>query len=76
MFISIVSVIFGLGLFIVPLWAYRRGLQDGLALSKGRPIEPLKLPTIQNPEKPIPDAVSEGIANIFAYDGTPQDERE
>lgn len=75
MFISIMGVIFGLGLFIVPLWSYRRGLQDGLAIREGKPVEPLNLPKlpVTKKEETLPDPVAEGIANIFSYDGTPQE---
>jgi hypothetical protein len=41
----ITGIIFGWCLFILPLWAYRRGLQDGLALNKGvNTLEPIKGP--------------------------------
>jgi hypothetical protein len=76
----ITGVIFGLCLFILPLWAYRRGLQDGLALNKGaNTLEPIKGPLAviqerrkERETKKQNDFETQGWANILAYDGTPQ----
>lgn len=77
----ITGAIFGLCLF--NLWAYRRGLKDGLALNQGKPIEPIQNPVTAFVEyreqrqekkevKASNDALSEGLANLMSYDGTPQ----
>lgn len=80
----ITGVTFGLCLFILPLWAYRRGLKDGLALNQGKKaIEPIKSPVqaiaehrerqVEKKEtKAANDAVSIGLMNLMSYDGTPQ----
>lgn len=79
----IVGTIFGLCLFIVPVWAYRRGLQDGLALNQGKTPEPIKSPIQVVTEhrdrqqemketKEANDKLSEGLTNLMAYDGSPQ----
>jgi hypothetical protein len=80
---AIMGLTFGLCLFILPLWAYRRGLKDGLALNQGKPIEP-----IQNPVKTVMqyvetraekketkeanNALQEGFNNLMSYDGSDQ----
>lgn len=77
------GVVFGLCLFILPLWAYRRGLKDGLSLNQGKPIEPIKSPvavvqkhmddrTQAKEAKAADDAMAQGMANLMAYDGSPQ----
>lgn len=80
MIISVLSVILGICFFIVPLWAYRRGLKDGLALSEGaKTVEPIPTP-FQVVEKrrevkavrAEADRFLEGMNNIFSYDGTKQ----
>ena len=67
--------------------SYRRGLQDGLAVSQGKPLEPFKGPikAIQEHKeqkiikekqeviKEIQDKQRKGILNILAYDGRPQE---
>jgi len=79
----ITGVAFGLCLFFVPLWAYRRGLKDGLALNQGKTIEPIKTPvevvqkhveerTQKKEAKAAEDAMAQGLANLMAYDGSPQ----
>lgn len=79
----ITGVVFGLCLFILPLWAYRRGLKDGLALNQGKTIEPIKTPvevvqkhvdnrTQAKEAKAAEDAMAQGLANLMAYDGSPQ----
>ncbi len=73
------SAIFGLCFFIIPLWAYRKGLKDGLNVTQGRAIEPIKTPLKlieQHKEAKVTkaenDRIAQGLANLFAYDGTPQ----
>ncbi|OUS72987.1 hypothetical protein B1748_23550 [Paenibacillus sp. MY03] len=81
------GVVFGLCLFILPLWAYRRGLKDGLALNQGKTIEPIANPvqavqshiqrSHESKETKAANAhMMEGLANLMAYDGTPQKEGE
>ena len=65
-------------LFLCPslLWAYRRGLKDGLALNKGAPtFEPIPTPSqylAQRAEvkatKQQEDLMVEGVNNLFEYD--------
>ena len=63
--------------FFTSLWAYRKGLQDGLSLNKGNSITP-----IQNPLKTAYKAVKvnkeseefkKGLSNLLSYDGTSQE---
>lgn len=79
------GVVFGLCLFILPLWAYRRGLNDGLALNQGKSIEPIKSPvavvqkhmderTQTKEAKAANDAIAQGLANLMAYDGSAQEQ--
>ena len=73
MLYAIMGIAFGLCFFILPLWAYRRGLKDGLDIRQGKPITPIQKPHIK-PNK-ASDEVSkfiEGLNNIMAYDGEPQ----
>lgn len=75
----------GVGVFL----AYRRGLQDGLAVREGKEIAPLPTPAEVIEQIPSPgeiiehrrekreakqqeDRISQGLANILAYDGRPQ----
>lgn len=79
----ITGITFGLCFFLLPLWAYRRGLKDGLALNQGKTIEPIQSPVgvIQKhmdnraqvkETKKSEDMLAEGLANLMAYDGSPQ----
>lgn len=72
-----------IGLCLLNLWAYRRGLKDGLALNQGKPIEPIQNPIsaiVKHVEaaaekkeiKTANDLMSQGLANMIAYDGTDQ----
>lgn len=72
-----------IGLCFFNFFAYRRGLKDGLALNKGQPIAPIQTPvevvqkhmdnrTQAKQSKDQEDALAQGLANLFAYDGTPQ----
>lgn len=72
-----------IGLCLLNLWAYRRGLKDGLALNQGKPIEPIQNPvksfvefrekaTEKKEVKQANTAQLEGFANLMAYDGTDQ----
>lgn len=80
---AIIGIAFGLCLFILPLWAYRRGLKDGIALNQGKSIAPIQTPVqafTQHVErkqekkeaKAQEDAMTTGLANLMAYDGNPQ----
>lgn len=67
------------------LWAYRCGLQDGLALNQGKTPEPIKSPVQAIVEhrdrqqekketKEANDKFAQGLTNLLSYDGTPQKE--
>ena len=84
---TILGALIGVCLFIIPLWAYRRGIKDGLALSQGKAPEPIKTPVQtytehverkveQKEAKAVNDSLSEGFANIMNYDGNPQKVKE
>jgi hypothetical protein len=49
------STILGLCFFIVPIWTYKKGLEQGLAVSKDKPLPPL----IKSPVKAIKEAIKE-----------------
>lgn len=80
----IAGTAFGLCLFILPLWAYRKGLKDGLSLGQGKTtIEPIKTPVAvvqkavddrkqEKQSKEQEDAMTKGLMNLMAYDGSPQ----
>lgn len=77
----IIGALIGGCFFIVPLWAYRRGLKDGLAISNNRTIEPIKTPMqvireeVQRTEdKKDTDQFIQGLNNLLSYDGVPQKE--
>lgn len=57
--------------FSLAFYAYRKGLQDGIAVSKGREIKPLRN-DITKPQAHKPDLATQGLMNILAYDGTEQ----
>jgi len=40
----IIGAIIGLCFFCIPMWCYRRGLQDGIKLNNKEPIQPIKMP--------------------------------
>lgn len=71
----IIGALIGVCFFIVPIWSYRRGLKDGLALNKDKPIEPIKSP-IQAVQQHIETKKAdkkqqeelEGISAIMGYD--------
>lgn len=76
----VAGIVFGLCFFIVPVWAYRKGLKDGLAVSQGRAIEPIKNPVQVVQEnraarhtKAEQDRFREGLNNLLSYDGSPQE---
>jgi hypothetical protein len=63
------------------LWAYRRGIKDGLALKDNKPIEPIKTPVSVFEEVKQAKEVKEAeniqtqfMSNLFGYDGNPQKE--
>lgn len=73
-----------IGLCLLNLWAYRRGLKDGLALNQGKPIEPIQNPIKslieyrekQTEKKEVKQANSaqlEGFANLMSYTGDSQE---
>lgn len=81
------GVVIGLCLFILPMWAYRRGIQDGITLSEGKTPPPIKTPiqaVVERVERRKgevksqheQDKISQGLMNILSYDGTPQKEGE
>lgn len=71
----LIGLILGLSLFILPLWAYRKGLKDGLSIAKGNnTIAPIKTPVqvVQEHkqakvEMVAQDKFDEGLNNIFNY---------
>jgi hypothetical protein len=75
------------GLCLFNLWSYRRGLKDGLALNKGQTIAPIQTPvqayTAHVERKAevkkaneAEDKITDGLANLMSYDGTPQKAKE
>lgn len=63
------------------LWAYRRGLKDGLRLKDNKPLEPIKTPVKVVSEareakqaKADSDKITQGLVNILNFDGNPQKE--
>jgi len=63
------------------LWAYRRGLKDGLALKDNKPIEPIKTPlavmserTQAKEAKETENEQAQFISNLFGYSGEKQKE--
>lgn len=76
----IIGTVLGLCLFIIPMWSYRRGLKDGLAINQGKTPEPIKTPVaaVKNhytakKSKEEEDKVTQGLQNILSYDGSPQE---
>jgi hypothetical protein len=77
--IQILSIVLGLCFFIVPVWAYRQGLKDGLNIKQDKPIEPLpRLTTpFQKAQTDVAtDKMMEGLHNLMSYDGNPQKPKE
>jgi hypothetical protein len=79
MTIQILSIVLGLCFFILPLWTYRKGLQDGLNIKQDKPIEPIRPNLANNPfykakTKVEEDKMMQGLQNIMSYDGNPQKE--
>jgi hypothetical protein len=78
MTIQILSIVLGLCFFIVPIWAYRLGLKDGLNIKQDKPIETIgiKTPTVFQKAKTdeATDKMMQGLNNIMSYDGNPQKE--
>jgi hypothetical protein len=71
----IISLIATLCFSACLLCAYRRGISDGIRLSDGKAIEPIRSPVAvvqeykENKEvKKQQDLINEGISNIFSYD--------
>lgn len=63
------------------LWAYRRGLKDGLALKDNKPIESIKTPvSVINEVRQVKEASKEEdiqsqfMTNLFGYSGETQKE--
>jgi len=74
------SAVLGLCFFMLPMWAYRKGLKDGLAVGQGKTPEPIKTPVRMYQEhqeakqtKEEQDLFREGLANLLAYEGNPQE---
>jgi hypothetical protein len=49
------STILGLCFFIVPIWTYKKGLEQGLAVVRDKPLPPL----MKSPVKAIKEAKEE-----------------
>lgn len=65
--------------FVVPLWAYMRGVRDGMGMAKGIPPEPLQTPVQAYTEgraaretKEQDRRMVEGMESIFSYTGFPK----
>ena len=80
---TILGALVGVCFFFIPLWAYRRGLKDGLALAQGKAPEPIKSPVQVYAEhverkaevqtaKAQTSSFEEGFANIMGYTGDAQ----
>lgn len=72
----ILGAAYGLGL----LFAYRLGLKDGMAVSKGQKPEPIKGPVAMAMEykrdkeqQKQTDEIAQGLANLLSYNGDPQE---
>lgn len=69
--------------FLTSFWAYRRGIQDGLALKDNKPIEPIKTPVQAFNEVKQAKEISKEeeiqvqfMNNLFGYTGEVQKEIE
>jgi len=76
---AITSAVAVLCFSIAILWTYRKGLQDGLAVGQGKTPAPIKGPIKtmqehreQKQTKQEQDKFRDGLANLLAYDGSPQ----
>jgi len=72
---DIITIISTIGFSVCLLWAYRRGISDGVRLSEGKPIEAIRSPVAVVQEykekketEAAQDLINEGISNIFSYD--------
>ena len=72
---DIITIISTICFSVCLLWAYRRGISDGVRLSEGKAIEPIRSPVAVVQEykekketEAQQDLINEGIANIFEYD--------
>ena len=81
MFELIIGIVTAVLFSCLILWAYRRGIKDGLALKDNKPIEPIKTPVSAFKEVREAKEVSEAektqaqlINNLFSYTGEKQDE--
>lgn len=77
---AILSTVLGLSFFIVPVFFYRKGLQDGLNISQGKPIQQITNPitavnNLINERKTKQDVNEfiEGFNNMMMYNGKPQE---
>lgn len=80
MFELIIGIVTAVLFSCLFLWAYRRGLKDGLALNDNKPIEPIKTPVQAIQERTQAKEVNESekiqaqfMANLFDYDGSKQE---
>lgn len=81
MFLLILGIVAAVLFSCLFLWAYRRGLKDGLALKDNKPIEQIKTPVQAFNKHTEAKELSEAekiqeqlISNLFSYDGNPQKE--
>lgn len=72
---AIMGMVYGLCLFIIPFWAYRKGLQDGLSIKKDKPIQPIASPVTavtkafeKVRDKTEEDKLAQGMQNLMSYD--------
>lgn len=77
----ILGAVIALGFSFMCLWAYRKGLKDGLEVNQGKDIAPIKTPLKvaqdfqqAKEEKEEYNKVLQGYNNLLNYDGTPQKE--
>ena len=67
--------VMGLLFFVVPVWCYRRGLKDGLALKEGAktvesiptPVQYVEQKKQEKETKEKADLINEGWQNIMNY---------
>jgi len=84
MIAAVTSIVLGLCFFIVPVWMYRLGLKDGLALNQGaKTIKPIRSPVQvmegRREKEPEPDtfvdSLLKGHANMMSFTGDIEEKR-
>lgn len=76
-----IGAFLGIVFFIIPIFAYRLGVNDGLKIRDSKPLKPITKSLTsdskasKNEEAATDFSMPQGLLNIMSYDGSDQSKR-